>query len=175
MSRIKEKLKAIWHVITDDEYAIYTFTVKNGVRVKGRSACLISDNSTPLFLETVIKFTQKYNINVERACKGCVHKQTTKCPQSSLCYSLTHKPHYSNTRDAAEIDLTRGWIPVEKGLPRYQDGLVIVRVANKNKEFGISLYDACYIDEETNIWGKRWHTWETITHWHPMPEFKKGE
>lgn len=173
MRRLKEKIKAIWHIMADSEYVVYTVTVKNGVRV--RSACIISDNSTPLFLETVIKFTQKYNINVERACKGCVHKQTTECPQSSLCYSLAHKPYYSNTRDTSEIDLTRYWIPVEKGLPSYESGLVIVRVSNKDKESGISLYDVCYIDEETNFWGKRWHTWETITHWMPVPEFKKGE
>lgn len=60
MSRIKEKLKAIWHIITDDEYAIYTVTVKNGKRVKGRSSCLISDNASDLFLETVVEFTDKY-------------------------------------------------------------------------------------------------------------------
>ena len=59
MLRIKEKLKAIWHIITDDEYAIYTVTVKNGVRVKGRSACLISDNASGLFLETIVEFTGK--------------------------------------------------------------------------------------------------------------------
>lgn len=62
------------------------------------------------------------------------------------------------------------WISVEDRLPDFKDGLVNVRCKNKNKEDGIWLYDICYIDEDTNTWGKRHHTWETITHWMPIPE-----
>ena len=60
MSRIKEKLKGIWHIITDDEYVIYTVTIKNGKRVKDRCSCLISDNASDLFLENVVVFIDKY-------------------------------------------------------------------------------------------------------------------
>lgn len=62
------------------------------------------------------------------------------------------------------------WIRVKDRLPDFKDGLVNVRCKNKNKEDGIWLYDICYIDEDTNTWGKRHHTWETITHWMPIPE-----
>ena len=57
MKRLKEKLKAIRHIITDDEYAVYTVTVKDGKRVKGRSCCFISDNASELFIDCVIEFT----------------------------------------------------------------------------------------------------------------------
>lgn len=63
ISRIREKIKAIKHIITDDQYAIYTVTVKNGKSVKGKCVCLISDNASDLFLETVIEFTDKYRKN----------------------------------------------------------------------------------------------------------------
>lgn len=59
MKRIKEKIKAIWYVITDSEYAVFTVTVKNNVRT--RSACLISDNSSSVFLKSIIKFTSEYS------------------------------------------------------------------------------------------------------------------
>lgn len=58
MKRFKEKIKAIYHIISDDEYAVFTVTVKNGVR---RScACLISDNASSIFLKCIIEFTTKY-------------------------------------------------------------------------------------------------------------------
>lgn len=60
MSRLKEKMKAIKHIITDDEYVIYTVTVKNYERVKGRSCCLISDNASDVFLQSIVEFTEKY-------------------------------------------------------------------------------------------------------------------
>lgn len=58
MKQIIEKLKAIYHIITDNEYAVYTVTVKNGIRK--RSSCLISDNASPVFLSCVIDFNTKY-------------------------------------------------------------------------------------------------------------------
>lgn len=60
MKRLKEKIKAIWHIITDSEYAVYTLTLKNGKRVNGRCACLISDNASTLFLKCIVEFTEKY-------------------------------------------------------------------------------------------------------------------
>lgn len=60
------------------------------------------------------------------------------------------------------------WRKVEEKLPHFDDGLVLVKVRNKNKENGIFLYDICYIDEETNTWGKRYHTWEDIIEWKPI-------
>ncbi|WP_042370286.1 DUF551 domain-containing protein [Bacteroides neonati] len=61
------------------------------------------------------------------------------------------------------------WIRVEERLPD-PGKLVNVRCRNKNKEDGIWLCDVCFIDEDTNTWGERHHTWETITHWMPIPE-----
>lgn len=63
INRIKEKIKAIMHIITDDEYAIYTVTVKNGKWIKGNGHCIISDNASDLFLETILTFTDKYRKN----------------------------------------------------------------------------------------------------------------
>ncbi|MDD3038844.1 DUF551 domain-containing protein [Bacteroides sp.] len=61
------------------------------------------------------------------------------------------------------------WISVKERLPN-SGKLVNVRCRNKNKEDGIWLCDVCFIDEDTNTWGERYHTWETITHWMPIPE-----
>ena len=56
------------------------------------------------------------------------------------------------------------WRKVSEELPPVNE-LVAVRVRNKNKPDGIYLYDVCYIDEETNSWGDRYHTWEDIIEW----------
>ena len=56
------------------------------------------------------------------------------------------------------------WISVKNMLPTPGE-LVLVRVKNKNKQDGIYLYDVCYINEETNTWSRRLHTWEYITDW----------
>ena len=56
------------------------------------------------------------------------------------------------------------WRKVSEELPTVNE-LVVVRVRNKNKPDGIYLYDVCYIDEDTNSWGDRLHTWEDITEW----------
>lgn len=57
MKRFKEKIKAIWHIITDSEYIIFTATIKNN---KLQSGCaLISDNVSNITIdcsiETLIK------------------------------------------------------------------------------------------------------------------------
>ena len=59
------------------------------------------------------------------------------------------------------------WRKASEELPPVNE-LVVVRVRNKNKPDGIYLYDVCYIDEETNFWGDRLHTWEDITAWKPI-------
>ena len=59
MKEIREKAKAIWHIITDKEYAIYTVTTKDNKRV--RTCCIISDNASKTFLKCIVEFTQKYN------------------------------------------------------------------------------------------------------------------
>ena len=60
MKRLKEKLKAIWHIIADDEYAVYTITVKDGKVVRNRICCISSDNASKLFIDCIIKFSEKY-------------------------------------------------------------------------------------------------------------------
>lgn len=59
------------------------------------------------------------------------------------------------------------WRKVSEELPPANE-LVVVRVRNKNKPDGIYLYDVCYIDEDTNSWGDRLHTWEDIVEWKPI-------
>lgn len=56
------------------------------------------------------------------------------------------------------------WRKVSEELPPVNE-LVVVRVRNKNKPDGIYLYDVCYIDDGTNSWGDRLHTWEDIIEW----------
>jgi len=60
MRRTIEKLKAIWHIITDDEHAIYTITIDRNKMVRKRNCCIISDNASDLFLQNVVEFTDKY-------------------------------------------------------------------------------------------------------------------
>lgn len=51
MKRIKEKLKCIWHIIKDKEYAIFTGTSKDK---RASSACaIISDNASLPFIRSV--------------------------------------------------------------------------------------------------------------------------
>lgn len=44
----------------DDEYAVYTITIKNGKIVRNKICCIISDNASEIFIECIVKFTQKY-------------------------------------------------------------------------------------------------------------------
>ena len=64
------------------------------------------------------------------------------------------------------------WISVRDRLPSVKNGfidtLVLVCVKNKNKEDGIYLQDVSSFDGER--WSERSYTWETITHWRPLPE-----
>lgn len=57
-STFKEKLKAIYHIIKDKEYAVYTVTVIDGIRTS--YLCLISDNASKVFIQSIIKFTSDY-------------------------------------------------------------------------------------------------------------------
>lgn len=61
MNRIKEKAKAIWHIIKGGQYAVYV--VNNGYKVggnnKGKICCVISDNASDVFLESIVDYTDK--------------------------------------------------------------------------------------------------------------------
>ena len=91
---------------------------------------------------------------------------------------LDHKDKFSSELDmrVAEYCIYKAvknekmasrWRKVSEELPPVNE-LVIVRVRNKNKPDGIYLYDVCYIDEDTNSWGDRLHTWEDIAEWKPI-------
>lgn len=62
MKRLKEKTKAIWHILKGGQYAVYV--INNGYMNKEttpqKAACLISDNASDLFLEAIVAFTDKY-------------------------------------------------------------------------------------------------------------------
>lgn len=52
MKRFKEKLKAIYHIICDKEYAVFTGT---SINKKVVSCCaIISDNASKAFVESAI-------------------------------------------------------------------------------------------------------------------------
>lgn len=61
MITLKEKLKAIYHIIFDKEYIVFTVTVMDK-KLKGRCA-LISDNASNIFLETAIEVLKR---NIKR-------------------------------------------------------------------------------------------------------------
>lgn len=69
------------------------------------------------------------------------------------------------------------WIKCSEQLPSAQNGfvdeLVLVCVKNKNKTDGIYLRDVCAFDGES--WCERFHTWEDITHWMPLPAAPEAE
>lgn len=52
MKTLKEKLKAIYHIILDKEYIVFTVTVKDK-KHKARVA-LISDNASNVFIRAAI-------------------------------------------------------------------------------------------------------------------------
>lgn len=62
MKRLKEKAKAIWHILKGGQYAV--FVINNGYvdseTTPNRAACLISDNAEQYFLESIVEFTEKY-------------------------------------------------------------------------------------------------------------------
>lgn len=58
---LKERLKAIYHIIFDKEYIVFTVTMKNQ---KIKSICaLTSDNASDIFIETAIEVLK---INIKR-------------------------------------------------------------------------------------------------------------
>jgi len=54
------KLKAIYHILHDGEYAVYSVTVKrkNGITKRGSSCCITSDNISHVFLDTIINYSE---------------------------------------------------------------------------------------------------------------------
>jgi len=62
MERLKEKAKAIWHILKGGQYAVYV--INNGYVNKEttpqKAVCLISDNASDIFLETIVEFTDRY-------------------------------------------------------------------------------------------------------------------
>lgn len=61
MNTLKEKLKAIYHIIFDKEYIVFTVTVKDE-KLKARCA-LISDNANNIFIKTAIEVLKR---NIKR-------------------------------------------------------------------------------------------------------------
>lgn len=59
MKQIKEKYKAIKHILMGGQYAVYVINDGYTPGCKGKAACLISDNASELFLRTIVEFTQK--------------------------------------------------------------------------------------------------------------------
>lgn len=62
MKRLREKLKAIYHLLKGGQYAVYIINdgYVNAEETPNKAACLISDNASVFFLECVIKFTNNY-------------------------------------------------------------------------------------------------------------------
>ena len=62
MKRLKEKSKAIWHILKGGQYAVYV--IDNGYVNKEttpqKAVFLISDNASDIFLETIVEFTDRY-------------------------------------------------------------------------------------------------------------------
>lgn len=62
MKRLKEKSKAIWHILKGGQYAVYV--IDNGYVNKEttpqKAVCRISDNASDIFLETIVEFTDRY-------------------------------------------------------------------------------------------------------------------
>lgn len=61
MNRLKEKAKAIWHILKGGQYAVYVINDEYvvGGNNKGKICCVISDNASDLFLETIVDYTDK--------------------------------------------------------------------------------------------------------------------
>lgn len=57
MKRLKEKLKAIYHIIIDSEYIVFTATIKDGKRK--RCCALTSDNASKIFVESTIVILER--------------------------------------------------------------------------------------------------------------------
>lgn len=61
MKILIEKIKAIYHIFKDKEYAIYTVTVreKNGKVKRTSSCCFLSQKISHVFLDTIIDYSGK--------------------------------------------------------------------------------------------------------------------
>lgn len=69
-----ERLKAVYHIFKDKEYAIYTVSVKNdnGELKRESACCIISDSASDMFLDTIIEFTKQIKNNgMNNICKQC--------------------------------------------------------------------------------------------------------
>lgn len=53
MKRIKEKLRIIWHIIRGKQYAIF---IISGSEKDPDACCIISDNATSVFLDSIVEF-----------------------------------------------------------------------------------------------------------------------
>jgi len=59
-----ERIKVAWYALTRKEYAFFSIQRHEIGNSGGR--CIISDNATPIFLNTIIKFTEKYIEEIEK-------------------------------------------------------------------------------------------------------------
>lgn len=62
MKRFKEKAKAIWHILKGGQYAVFVINAGYVSKEKTphKTACLISDNASDVFLESIVDFTDRY-------------------------------------------------------------------------------------------------------------------
>lgn len=67
MKAFIEKMKGIYHILKDKEYAIYTITteIKSGEIKRKSDCCIISDSASPLFLDTISQFTKEYSDKIK--------------------------------------------------------------------------------------------------------------
>lgn len=67
MKRLKEKVKAIWYILKGGQYAV--FVINNGYvnskKTYNKAACLISDDASDFFLESIIEFAKRYRFKFE--------------------------------------------------------------------------------------------------------------
>lgn len=59
MKQIKEKYKAIKHILMGGQYAVFVINDGYTPGCKGKAACLISDNASVCFLKSIVRLTQK--------------------------------------------------------------------------------------------------------------------
>lgn len=62
MKRFKEKTKAIWAILKGGQYAVFVMNTGYVSKEKTpyKAACLISDNASDVFLESIVDFTDRY-------------------------------------------------------------------------------------------------------------------
>lgn len=58
-----ERIKVAWYALTRKEYAFFSIQRYEIGNSGGR--CIISDNATPIFLNSIIEFTEKYIKEIE--------------------------------------------------------------------------------------------------------------